>query len=170
MKTRIAADPGFVLRPVRLPDMADLVAMIRELADFEHLSAEVKISPALLSKALFGPGRVAYGLIALVGGKPAGYAIYYLTFSTFVGRPGIYLEDIYVRPSCRKRGIGTAFMNRIAKTGSAKGYQRYEWTTLRWNKTARQLYKRLGARELREWILLRTDVRKFGKPAKRSND
>ena len=140
-------------------DLAHLLAMIRELAEFERLAHELEVTADSLHAALFGEGRVAGALLARVDGVPAGYAVYYHTFSTFVGRPGVFLEDIYVRPEFRKRGIGRALLQSVAKIGKETGGGRFEWIALRWNEKAFRFYRSLGAKVMDEWALLRMNSR-----------
>jgi GNAT superfamily N-acetyltransferase len=97
-------------------------------------------------------------LLALsADGQPVGYAIYFFTFSSFVGRPGIWLEDLYVRPAFRKRGLGRALIEAVARIGVERNCGRYEWSALNWNNNALEFYRRLGAQVLDEWLLLRMD-------------
>jgi GNAT superfamily N-acetyltransferase len=108
-----------------------------------------------LCNALFGPTPSASALVAFAEGKPVGYAIYFFTFSTFTGKPGVYLEDVYVRPAYRRQGVGQALMRSVAQAGVERDCGRYEWSALRWNENALRLYRELGARTLDEWVLLR---------------
>jgi GNAT superfamily N-acetyltransferase len=157
------AEPGktpvlpFNVRTARLDDVPDLLAMIRGLAAFENLEAELQVTEDSLRSCLFGPSRVAYALMATMGSRNIGYAIYYRTFSTFVGRPGIFLEDIYVRPEYRRRGIGKALMQAVARIGAENNAGRFEWIALNWNKNALDFYAKLGMRTMGDWVLLRTD-------------
>lgn len=160
----------FAIRPARETDVADILAMIRELAAFENLESELQVTSGLLRDGLFGPHPPASALIALVGGHPAGYAIYYTTFSSFTGRPGLFLDDVYVRPPYRKQGIGHALMREVAQAGVERHCKRYEWIALRWNENALNIYNELGARTLEEWVLLRMNEGQLrelasGKPA-----
>lgn len=136
-------------------DVPVLLAMIRELAEFERLDAELKVTHDSLQEAFFGKTPVAWALIARVGGTAAGYAVYYRTFSTFVGRPGIFLEDLYVRPTYRKQGLGRALLDEVARVGSFGNCGRYEWIALRWNENALRFYKGLGAQQLDDWVCMR---------------
>jgi GNAT superfamily N-acetyltransferase len=148
-------------------DVPVLLAMIRELAEFERLAHEMQISADLLRTALFGERPVAAALLARAGDAVAGYAIYYRTFSTFVGRPGVFLEDVYVRPEFRQRGLGRALLEAVAKTSVELGGGRLEWNALDWNENALRFYRGLGARVMDDWVLLRMnpgDVRKLLDP------
>ena len=140
------------ITPAEVPLLLDL---IRELARFEKLEHEVTATPELFTHALFGPKPAAGALLARCDGEVAGYAIYYFTFSTFVGRAGIWLEDLYVRPPFRKRGLGRQLMEAVAQVGVERDCGRYEWMALDWNENALEVYRRLGAREMSEWVLLR---------------
>jgi len=155
---------AFTIDPATEPDVLPLLSMIRELAGFERLARELEVTPDSLRGALFGARPAAVALLAHVGTEPAGYAVYFQTFSTFVGRPGIFLDDLYVRPRYRKCGIGRALLQRVAKIGEELGGGRVEWITLRWNENAFRFYRSIGARVMDEWALLRMngkDVRNF---------
>lgn len=153
------AAAGPVIRNARETDLPDLLAMIRELASFENLEDELEVTAASLHESLFGLHPAAAALIAAAGGRPAGYAIYFHTFSSFVGRPGIFLDDIYVRPAFRRRGIGRALLKRVSDTGLRRHCGRFEWIALRWNEEALRFYEGLGARQLDQWVMLRLDER-----------
>ncbi len=129
--------------------------MIRELGEFEHLAHEVKITANSLREAMFGENPVARALVALVDGHAAGYAVYYRTFSTFVGQSGVFLDDLYVRPEFRKRGLGRALLERVANVDGEAGGGRFEWIALRWNENAFRFYRSIGAKVMDDWALLR---------------
>jgi GNAT superfamily N-acetyltransferase len=131
--------------------------MVHELADFEHLSQECTITPETVREHLLGPRRSADALIAWLDREPAAFAVYYRTFSTFVARPGVFLEDLYVRPAFRHQGIGRALLKEVGRVAHSVGAGRFEWTTLTWNENARRLYASIGAREMNDWLLLRMD-------------
>lgn len=148
----------FTIHPATDPDVDDILDMIRELAEFEQLAHQVKITGVLLREALFGTNAAAQALVAHVNGsEPAGYAVFYRTFSTFVGRPGIFLDDLYVRPAHRRLGIGKALLKQVARIGDGLGGGRFEWITLRWNENAFRFYRSIGASVMNEWALLRMD-------------
>ena len=149
----------FTISTVTESDVPVLLAMIRELAEFERLTHELEITADSLRAALFGERPVAAALLARVDGFPAGYAVYFQTFSTFVGRSGIFLDDIYVRPQFRKRGIGRALLEAVAKIGLDIGGGRFEWIALRWNENAFRFYRSLGAKVMDDWALLRMNGR-----------
>jgi GNAT superfamily N-acetyltransferase len=147
--------PSFVIGPATEPDVPAILELIRELAEFEHLAHEVKTDAGLLRAALFGERPVAAALLARVEGVAVGYAIYYRTFSTFVGRPGVYLEDLYVRPAFRQGGLGRALLEAVARAGVELGGGRLEWAALDWNENALRFYRGLGAKVMEDWVLLR---------------
>ena len=157
----------FKIDALQREDVPELLALIRELARFEKLEHEVESTVELLSKAFFDSKPAAGALIARHGRETAGYAIYFYTFSTFVGRKGIWLEDLYVRPQFRKHGLGKALIESVARVGVEQGCGRFEWTALNWNKTALDFYDKLGAKALNEWVLLRmnnTGLKRLGGP------
>lgn len=143
------------LTPAEIPALLEL---IRELARFERLEHEVRATVESLHESLFGPHPAAGALLARVGNEVAGYAIYFFTFSSFLGRPGIWLEDMYVRPAFRHRGLGLALIRALARIGVERNCGRFEWTALNWNRNALEFYGKLGARVMDEWLLLRLDA------------
>ena len=154
------------IRPVRENDVPDLLAMIRELAAFENLEDQLDVTAASLKEALFGARPVAGAIVAWNGAEAVGYAVYYYTYSTFVGRAGIFLEDVYVRPVSRKQGVGRSLIEAVAKIGAERRCGRYEWIALRWNENALKFYRDLGATELDEWVMLRMDETSMASMAK----
>ena len=153
---------AFTISPAAESDVPALLAMIRELAEFEQLAQELEVTVDSLREALFGAVPVACALVARMDSELAGYAVFYRTFSTFVGRPGIFLDDLYVRPEFRKRGIGRALLEAVAKIGLEIGGGRFEWIALRWNENAFHFYRSLGAKVMDEWALLRMNSREVG--------
>jgi GNAT superfamily N-acetyltransferase len=145
----------FIIDSASEQDVPVLLAMIRELAEFEHLAHQLEVTASSLREALFGERPVAAALLARVEGAAAGYAVYYRTFSTFVGRSGIFLDDIYVRSEYRQRGLGRALLEAVAQIGADLGGGRFEWIALRWNENAFRFYRSLGAKVMEEWSLLR---------------
>ena len=127
-----------LLRPARPEDTPLIVDLIRDLAEFERLADQVCVDPALLEQHLFGPRPYAECVIAWSGAEAAGFALYFHNYSTFVGRPGLYLEDLFVRPAYRGRGYG-----------------RLEWSVLDWNQRAIDFYRKLGAEPMDEWTVFR---------------
>ena len=138
--------------PSDLPVIADL---IRGLARFEKLEDEVTMTDALLAKNLFGPRRYAETLIAEEGGSPVGFALFFHNFSTFLAKPGIYLEDLFVVPEQRGHGIGRALLQRLAQIAVERDCGRLEWAVLDWNRDAIGFYERLGAKPNSEWTVYR---------------
>lgn len=138
--------------PDDIPLMLDF---IRELAEYERLGHEVRATPDLLREEMFGERAVVEALIARVGGEPAGWALYYHNFSTFLTRRGIHLEDLYVRPRWRGHGIGRALIAALARTVIDRGGARLEWVVLDWNDTAIRFYRSLGAESMDAWRIFR---------------
>jgi GNAT superfamily N-acetyltransferase len=136
-------------------DVPVILELIRELAEYERLSREVVADEELLRESLFGDRRVAEVIIAEERGEPLAFALFFHNFSTFVGRPGIYLEDIYVRPPARGRGIGKALLVLLAKIAVERGCGRMEWSVLNWNEPAIGFYRKLGAVAMDEWTVFR---------------
>jgi GNAT superfamily N-acetyltransferase len=153
------------IKPIEEKDIPTLLELIRELARFERLEREVGATAESLKHSFFGPQPAARALFARCDGEEAGYAIYFFTFSSFLGRAGIWLEDIYVRPKFRKRGIGTRLFESVAKVGVENACGRYEWIALDWNERALDFYQGLGARAMKEWVWHRinpADLRRMG--------
>jgi GNAT superfamily N-acetyltransferase len=136
-------------------DVPLILHLIRELAEFEQLSHEVAATETSLREHLFGAHRYAEVLIASVGEQPAGFALFFHNYSTFLARPGIYLEDLYVREVWRSRGVGTALLQAVRQLAVARGCGRYEWSVLNWNRRAIDFYEKLGARPMSEWMVYR---------------
>lgn len=143
------------IRAATLADVPTLVALIKSLADYEQLSHEVTGNPADLERCLFGDRPYAEAVIAEVEGDPAGMALYFYNFSTFLMQPGLYLEDLFVLPAYRRRGIGQALLVHLGKLALAKGCGRFEWSVLDWNTPAIEFYRRMGADLKPEWQLCR---------------
>lgn len=142
----------FRIREAAPADVASILAMIRELAEYEKLADQVEATEELLSEALFGERPAAEALIAERGSDPIGYALFFPTFSTFLAIQGIWLEDIYVRPEHRKSGAGRALLASVAAKLRERGGSRLEWSALDWNELALGFYRGLGARGMTEWI------------------
>ncbi|MBR1157899.1 GNAT family N-acetyltransferase [Bradyrhizobium elkanii] len=138
------------------PDEAGLVfSLVRELAEYEKLLHEVHASEADIADALFGANPRLYCDIAEWNGEPAGFAVWFVNFSTFAGRHGIYLEDLFVRPALRGQGIGKALLVHLAKQCLANGWSRLQWAVLDWNAPSIAFYKSLGAELMDEWTICR---------------
>jgi GNAT superfamily N-acetyltransferase len=146
---------NFQIKSLEPSGVPVLLELIRELARFERLEHEVRATVGSLTESLFGPNPAAGALLAQVDGAPAGYGLYFFTFSSFVGRRGIWLEDVYVRPAFRRQGLGKALIKAVAKVGAEQNCGRFEWIALNWNSSALEFYRRLGAQTMGEWILLR---------------
>ena len=143
------------IRPAIPTDAPHILQFIRELAEYEKLSNQVTATEQLLHQHLFGPRPVAECLIAELDHTHVGFALYFHSFSTFVGRPGIYLEDLFVRPAARGKGIGRALLTHLAKIAVERNCGRLEWSVLDWNASAIGFYKKLGAIPMDEWTVMR---------------
>jgi GNAT superfamily N-acetyltransferase len=146
---------SLVIRQARPGDEVTLFALIRELAVFEQLEHELTGSPESLARDLFAPAPRAEALLAEVGGSPAGFALFFATYSTFRTRAGIYLEDLFVRESLRGAGIGRQLLAAVAQVASQRGAGRLEWSVLDWNEGAIGFYRHLGATLLDDWRICR---------------
>ncbi len=154
-ETIATSDPKTVLRFATTDDVGLIVDFIRQLADYENLSDEVITDEDQLRQSLFGERRVAEVVIASYQGEPAGFALFFHNFSTFLGRPGIYLEDLFVIPKLRGRGIGRILLSYLARLAVERGCGRLEWWVLDWNEPAIRFYERLGAKAMDEWTVFR---------------
>jgi GNAT superfamily N-acetyltransferase len=143
------------LEPATAKDVPVILRFIKELAEYEKLSHEVVATEDTLRAALFGSRPAAEVVIAYASDEPVGFALYFPTFSTFLGRPGIYLEDLYVTPSRRGHGIGRRLLAHIARVAIERGYGRMEWSVLDWNEPALAVYRKIGARPMDEWTVQR---------------
>jgi diamine N-acetyltransferase len=136
-------------------DAPSIFALVKELADYERLSHQVDASPEQIAAALFGPQPRLFCDIAETDGHAAGFAMWFLNYSSFRGRHGLYLEDLFVRPAFRGRGLGKALMRNLAKRCVDNGYARFEWAVLDWNMPAIDFYRSIGARVLDDWRICR---------------
>jgi GNAT superfamily N-acetyltransferase len=143
------------IRPASPSDVPRILDFIRSLAEYEKLLHEVEATEALLHEALFGQDAVANCLIGELGGEPVGFALYFRTFSTFLGKPGLYLEDLFVEPEHRGRGVGKALLVRLAQIAHERGYGRVEWSVLDWNAPSIAFYESLGAKPMDDWTTYR---------------
>ena len=132
-----------------------ILSLIRELAEFERLGDEVVATAEDLDRSLFGARPAAEVVIAEVADEPVGFALFFTNFSTFLGRPGLYLEDLFVRSEHRGQGVGRALLGNLAATARERGCGRFEWAVLDWNRKAIDFYESLGARALKEWTIYR---------------
>jgi diamine N-acetyltransferase len=144
-----------VVRPARPEDAALIFVLVRELAEYEKLLGDVDATEDELARALFGAEPRVFCDIAEWDGEPSGFALWFMNFSSFRGRHGIYLEDLFVRPSHRGRGIGKALLVNLARRCVEKGWTRFEWSVLDWNAPSIAFYKSLGASILDEWKICR---------------
>jgi GNAT superfamily N-acetyltransferase len=146
-----------LIRPAEPEDVDVLHQFIEDLAEAEEFPGQVTAQPQDLAQALFGPHAVAEAVVAIIDGEPAGFALFYPTYSTIVGRPGIHLEDLYIRPEHRSSGLGRALLAHLAELAIQRGGARLEWWVLRTNEPALRFYARLAARELDEITVQRLD-------------
>jgi len=146
---------SLVVRGARPQDSALIFALVCELADYENLQHEVDATPESIAAALFAPQPRLYCDIAEWDGEPAGFSVWFLNFSTFRGRHGVYLEDLYVRPDMRGRGIGKALMRRLAQHCVERDLARFEWSVLDWNAPSIAFYESIGAKVMGEWKICR---------------
>jgi len=140
-----------MIRPARPADLGEIVSLIRALAEYERLSDSVDLDEATLREHLFGERRYAEVLLAEDEGEIAGFALFFHNFSTFLGRPGIYLEDLFVKPEHRGRGHGKALLTGLARLAIERGCGRLEWSVLDWNDSAIDFYRNLGAAPVDGW-------------------
>ena len=143
------------LRAAEPRDVPAIVGLIRELADFEKLTHLVEVTPQSLHPQLFGERPAAESVVAEREGAVIGFALFFTNFSTFLGKPGLYLEDLYVQPAHRGAGVGRALLMQLAGLARERGCGRFEWSVLDWNADAIRFYERLGATLLPEWRLCR---------------
>ena len=143
------------LRPAAPADVPLVLALIRELAEYERLAHEVVATPELLERWLFGERPAAEVVVAELGGEAVGFALFFHNFSTFLAQPGIYLEDLYVRPAARRHGVGRALLAHLARLALGRGCGRLEWAVLDWNEPAIGFYRRLGAEPMHDWTVFR---------------
>jgi GNAT superfamily N-acetyltransferase len=145
------------IRPATSGDVALILGFIRGLAEYEKLLHEVEATEEKLAATLFpANGRAAAEcVLAFVDDAPAGFALFFVNYSTFLAKPGLYLEDLFVKPEFRGRGHGKALLLHLAKLANARGYGRMEWSVLDWNQPAIDFYEAIGARRLREWQICR---------------
>jgi GNAT superfamily N-acetyltransferase len=136
-------------------DVPVILQMIKDLAEYERMSDQVQATEAGIRETLFGARPAAEVVIGFAGDVPAGFALFFPNYSTFVGRPGLYLEDLFVRPEFRGHGFGKQLLAHLAKIAVDRGYGRFEWSVLDWNEPAIGFYKRLGAVPMDDWTIFR---------------
>jgi GNAT superfamily N-acetyltransferase len=147
--------PDLTIRPATPADAALIMSFVAELADYERLSHAVEATEADLARDLFGPAPRIFCDIAEAGGEPIGFALWFYNYSTFKGRHGLFLEDLFVRPAARKQGAGKALLKRLAQRCVDEGLGRLEWAVLDWNAPAIGFYDAIGSEALKEWIVRR---------------
>ena len=158
---RIAAMIDFQLRPAQPGDVPAIAGLVAELAEFEQLSHLLQLTPETLAPHLFGARPVVEAVVAERApavGSPArvvAYALFFTNFSTFLAKPGLYLEDLYVQPACRGAGIGKALLAHLGRLALARNYGRFEWSVLDWNEDAIRFYEKMGATVMPEWRICR---------------
>lgn len=145
------------IRPATLGDVPLIASLIRALAEYEKLAHEVRFDEAVLREKLFGPRPYAEVVIGEIDGVPQGFALFFHNFSTFEGKPGIYLEDLFVQPQARGSGLGKALLAHLAALAVERDCARLEWSVLDWNAPSIGFYKSLGARAMDEWTVMRVD-------------
>jgi len=143
---------GLDISPAKSADVALILALINELAEYEKLRHESIATEASIEQALFGPKPRAEAVIARFDGEPAGFALFFHNFSTFVGKPGLYLEDLFVRPAYRGRAIGKSLLSYLAAVALERDCGRFQWQVLDWNKPSRDFYESLGAKADDTWV------------------
>ncbi|HEX2203446.1 MAG TPA: GNAT family N-acetyltransferase [Longimicrobium sp.] len=147
--------PPAAVRPATEADVPLVLRFIRELAEYEKLLHEVVATEARLRETLFGERAYAEVVIAEEGGEAVGFALFFHNYSTFLAQPGIYLEDLYVRPEARGRGVGRRLLAHLARLAKARGCGRLEWWVLDWNASAIRFYRSLGAEAMDDWTVFR---------------
>jgi GNAT superfamily N-acetyltransferase len=156
---------GFEIRAASIDDVAIILGFIKKLAAYEKLSHEVVATEELLKETLFGERPTAEVAIGYLADKPVGFVLFFHNYSTFLGRPGLYIEDLFVDESCRERGFGRALLLYVARLAKERGCGRLEWSVLDWNEPAIRFYKNLGAVPMSEWTVFRVTGESLAKLA-----
>ena len=151
----MSTTPDITLREATVDDVPVILRCIRGLAEYERLPDECVATEALLRESLFGESPAAQVVLAMLGDEPAGFALWFRNYSTFLARPGIYLEDLFVFPAFRGRGIGRRLLQHLAQVAVSRGYGRLEWAVLDWNVDAIRFYESLGAVPMSDWTTYR---------------
>lgn len=151
----MSSSAALSIEPARPQDADLIVALVRELAEYERLLDQVVLTEQDVHRDLFGPRPYAEAVIAREGAEPVGFALWFHNYSTFAGRPGLYLEDLFVRPAFRGRGYGEALLRYLARVALDRGCARFEWSVLDWNEPALAFYRKLGAVPMDEWTVQR---------------
>lgn len=154
---QITLQNGITIRKAEEKDTNLILKFIKELADYEKLLHTVESDEEILKSSLFCPNPAAEVLLAYSQDEPAGFALFFQNFSTFVGKPGLYLEDLFVKPHLRGKGIGKALLIILAKIAKERNYGRVEWAVLDWNEPSINFYKSLGAKPMNEWTIFRVE-------------
>jgi len=149
------AAESFSIRAAELRDVTAIVSLIRELAEFENLTHLLQVTPEKLRPHLFGERAVVEALVAESAGEVVGFAVFFTNFSTFLAQPGLYLEDLYVQPRQRGRGVGEALLSRVGRIAVERDYGRFEWSVLDWNSNAIRFYEKMGATVMPDWRICR---------------
>ena len=149
------ADLHIDIRPATAADVPLILSFIKALAEYERLADHVVATEASVHESLFGPNPSAEAVIGYVDGEPAGFAVWFHNYSTFLSRRGLYLEDLFVLPDRRGRGVGRALLRHLAGIAVARGCGRMEWAVLDWNETAIRFYRSLGAQPMADWTVYR---------------
>ena len=151
----MTATTDFALRPAEPRDLDAIVGLIRELAAFERLTHLLQVTPQSLAPHLFGERPVVEAIVAERASRVVAFALFFTNFSTFLGKPGLYLEDLIVAPEQRGQGVGRALLTRLARIAVERDYGRFEWSVLDWNEHAIRFYEGMGASLLPEWRICR---------------
>ncbi len=150
-----SSEKALEIRPATAADVPLILRFIKDLAAYERLSDKVVATEALLRETLFGERKVAEVIFGFSDGQPAAFALFFHNYSTFLGKPGIYLEDLFVKPEFRRRGFGKIMLSKLAKIAVERNCGRLEWSVLDWNTPAIDFYKSLGAIDLHDWTMFR---------------
>ncbi len=145
----------FTLRAAEPRDVPAVVGLIGELAEFEHLTHLLQVTPETLHPHLFGPRPAAEAMVGEVNGQVVAFALFFTNFSTFLAKPGLYLEDLYVQPAHRGSGLGRALLLHLGALAVERGYGRFEWSVLDWNENAIRFYEKMGATVMPDWRICR---------------
>ena len=154
---------NFSIRQATEQDVPLILSFIRQLAEYERLSHEAVVNEKTLRESLFGPRRYAEVLLGYADEKPVAFAVFFHNFSTFLGRPGLYLEDLFVIPEMRGKGFGRSMLVELARIARERNCGRFEWAVLDWNQPAIQFYKNLGANPMDEWTIFRVTGEALGR-------
>ena len=161
---------NFEIRLAASDDVPSILAFIKSLAEFEYLSNEVTVTETDLQKSLFGPNPAAEVVIGFAEGEPAGFAVFFHNYSTFLGQRGMYLEDIFVNPEYRRKGLGKMLLVYVADIAVERECGRFEWSVLDWNEDAARFYKELGAEVMSDWRTFRMQGDALRRLSKSSQD